>query len=88
MSLKQDQDNVKIFTRRAFVIGGIQGALLAVMGGRLAWLQVVEGRKYKTLADNNRINMKMLAPSRGEIVDRFGVALADNMQNFRVLVVP
>lgn len=88
MSIKKEKDNVKIFTRRAFVIGGIQGTLLAVMGGRLAWLQVAEGRKYKTLADRNRINIKMLAPSRGEIVDRYGTPLAENSQNFRVVVVP
>lgn len=88
MSMSKENDNQKIFTRRAFVIGGIQGTLLAVMGGRLAWLQVVEGRKYKTLADKNRINIKMLAPSRGEIVDRYGTPLAENSQNFRVIVVP
>ncbi len=86
--MSKDQDSAKVFTRRAFVIGGIQGTLLAVMGGRLAWLQVAEGRKYTTLAEKNRINIKMLAPSRGEIVDRYGTALAENSQNFRVLVIP
>lgn len=83
-----EKDNQKLFTRRAFVIGGIQGALLAVMGTRLAWLQVAEGRKYETLADKNRINIKLLAPSRGEILDRYGVAMATNTQNFRVLIIP
>lgn len=86
--MKQDKDSQRVFTRRAFVIGGIQGALLAVMGGRLAWLQVAEGRKYQTLADKNRINIKLLTPSRGEIYDRYGVALATNTQNFRVLIIP
>ena len=86
--MSNDQDNSKVFTRRAFVIGGIQGALLGVLGSRLVWLQVVEGRKYKTLSDNNRINLKMLAPSRGEILDRYGVPLAVNDQNFRVLIIP
>ena len=51
-------------------------------------LQVVEGEKYKTLAENNRINVKILPPSRGQIVDRFGVPLATNLQNFQVLVTP
>ena len=88
MSMSKEKDSQKVFTRRAFVIGGIQGTLLAIMGGRLAWLQVAEGRKYKTLADKNRINIKMLAPSRGEIVDRYGTPLAENSQNFRVIVVP
>lgn len=85
---KKEQDHAKIFTRRAFVIGGIQGALLCVMGGRLAWLQVAEGRKYKMLADRNRINVKLLAPSRGEILDRYGISMAGNSQNFRVVITP
>lgn len=85
--LDKDQDRAERFSRRAFVIGAVQGALLCVMGGRLAWLQVAEGGKYKTLAENNRINMKLVAPARGEIMDRFGVPLALNNQNYRVMIV-
>ena len=40
-------DNGKVFTRRAVVIGGIQLSILAVLGGRLAWLQVAQGRVIK-----------------------------------------
>ena len=76
------------FTRRALLIGAMQGGLMTVLAGRLAWLQVVEGHRYKTLAENNRINVKLLAPSRGLILDRYGVALVENSQNFRALVVP
>lgn len=85
--LDKDQDRAERFSRRAFVIGAVQGALLCIMGGRLAWLQVAEGGKYKTLAENNRINMKLVAPARGEIMDRFGVPLALNNQNYRVMIV-
>lgn len=86
--MDDNYDRSKSFTRRAFVVGAVQGAVLAVLGGRLAWLQLVEGQKYTTLADKNRINVKMTVPSRGEIVDRFGVPLALNNQNFRVLAIP
>ncbi|NCO02690.1 MAG: penicillin-binding protein 2 [Alphaproteobacteria bacterium] len=86
--MDENFDRSKSFTRRAFVVGAVQGAVLAVLGGRLAWLQIVEGQKYKTLADRNRINVKMTVPSRGEVVDRFGVPLALNNQNFRVLMIP
>lgn len=77
-----------MFTRRVVVIGGVQAALLGVLGARLAWLQITQGSRYKMLSDQNRINMKILAPPRGQIVDRYGVPLAVNNQNFRVLVVP
>jgi len=86
--MKKDNDQLESFTRRAFVIGGLQGCILALLGGRLAWLQVAQGQRYKTLAENNRINLKMIAPIRGKIVDRFGTPLAINDQNFRVLIVP
>lgn len=86
--MEQDNDRAKSFTRRAFIIGAGQGLLLGILGARLAWLQVAQGGRYKTLAEKNRINVKMVAPSRGEIVDRFGVPFAVNDQNFRVLIVP
>ena len=84
----KETDRGIIFNRRTFIVGTIQAGLMATLGGRLAWLQVVQGNKYKTLAENNRINIKMLPPSRGLIVDRLGVPIAINAQNFRVLVVP
>ena len=76
------------FTRRAFVLGSLKVGILGVLGTRLAWLQVVEGQKYKTLSEQNRINVKILPPARGEITDRFGVPLAINEQDFRVLILP
>lgn len=86
--MERDQDQQLVFSRRAFVAGiGVTG-LMAVLGGRLAWLQLLQGDAYKTLAESNRINLKMLAPPRGQIVDRFGVPLAINTQDFRVLIVP
>src|SRR5438874_2124990 len=51
-------------------------------------LQVLEKDRYTVLADENRINLRLVPPPRGRIVDRFGVALADNRQNYRVVVVP
>ncbi len=83
-----DTQDIKKLNRRSFIIMGLQGSVLCLLGGRLAWLQVVQGQRYKRLSDKNRINIKMTSPSRGEIVDRFGVPLALNQKNFRVLVVP
>ncbi len=88
MTLEKENDRAINFSRRAFVVGAFQAGILAVLGGRLAWLQTVEGNRYKTLAENNRINLKMMAPARGQIVDRFGVPFAVDNQNFRVLVIP
>lgn len=86
--MDRDQDRFESFTRRAFIVGGLQAAALATLGLRLGWLQIIEGEKYKTLAENNRINIRILAPKRGQIVDRFGVLLADNLQNFQAVITP
>ncbi len=78
----------KKFTRRAFFVTACQGALLTLLGGRLAWLQLAQGEKYKTLSDQNRIDGNFLSPLRGGIFDRFGVPLAFNEENYRLLITP
>lgn len=83
-----DVDMDAQFTRRAFLIGAGQGLFLTLLGGRLAYLQIKEGDKYKTLAQNNRINVRLILPSRGMIVDRYGVPLAVNKQDFQVQLIP
>lgn len=88
MKIIKDDEQFKVFSRRAFVMAGLQIFGLGVLGTRLGWLQIVEGKRYKMLSDKNRINIRMLAPPRGQIVDRFGVPLAVNVQNFRLLVIP
>ena len=55
--------------------------------GGMYQLQVVDADRYAVLADENRINLRLLAPPRGRILDRFGVPLADNRQNYRLVVV-
>ncbi len=87
--LKNDAiDKDEEFTRRAIIVGAVQGGLIAVMGTRLGWLQIAEGQHYKMLSDKNRIDLKMIAPLRGEIYDRNGTAIALNQQNFRILLTP
>lgn len=82
---KGDGERSGLFTRRALVLGGAQAALLTALAGRLYQLQVVETDRFANLADENRISMRLLPPSRGLIFDRGGVPLAVNRNNFRVM---
>lgn len=75
-------------TRRAMVVGGLAYAIGAVLLSRLYHLQFLQGEEYRTLAEGNRIKLRMITPLRGLITDRQGVALADNEQNYRVLIRP
>jgi penicillin-binding protein 2 len=63
-------------------------ALLGVLGSRMYYLQVVESNQYQMMADENRIDMRLLPPLRGRILDRFGQELASNRQNFRAILIP
>ena len=75
------------FTRRAMVLAGGQVLLLASLAGRLFELQIDDSDRYKMLSDENRINLRLVAPPRGRILDRFGTPLADNRQDYHLVIV-
>lgn len=85
--MHRDSDRHKLFNRRTAMLAGGKLALLGALTGRLYYLQVVEADKYATLADENRINFRLLPPPRGRITDRNGRPIADNQQNYRVLII-
>jgi penicillin-binding protein 2 len=82
---KGDGERSGMFTRRALLLGGVQGILLSALAGRLYQLQVIETQRFSTLAEENRINLRLLPPSRGLIFDRTGRPLAINRNNFRAM---
>ena len=85
--MQQEADRARAFTRRAVVLGGAQVGLFAALVARLYGLQVLKAGEYALLADDNRINQRLLIPPRGRILDRQGRPLAQNMPTYRVRVV-
>ncbi len=86
--MRQERNQARIFTRRALLLGGGQALLFTALGARLYYLQVVEAQRYTMLADENRINVRLLPPPRGQIFDRFGEPVAVNGENYRLVLVP
>lgn len=84
----KDKSRYASFSRRTLLLSGGMTAIFGVLAGRLYQLQIVDGERYLTEAEDNRINLRLLAPPRGRILDRFGVGLAGSRRNYRVLVVP
>lgn len=76
------------FTRRSLLLGGAQAAGLGLVAWRLYDLQVLNARRYAPMAEENRINVQVLAPRRGRILDAYGRVLADNEELFRVTITP
>ncbi len=86
--MARDSERARLFTRRAVLLGGAQFGLFSLLAGRIYYLQIIQGDKYRTLAEENRINLRLIAPPRGQILDRSGIPLAVNQQNYRVVLLP
>jgi penicillin-binding protein 2 len=84
----KDKSRYAGFSRRAFLLSGGMTAVFGVLAARLYQLQIVDGDRYLTQAEENRISLRLLTPPRGRIYDRFGVPLANSRRNYRVLLVP
>jgi penicillin-binding protein 2 len=85
--MRRETRRTGVFTRRALLLMGGQVALLSGLAARLYQVQIVNGERYRTLANDNRISERMIAPPRGRILDRFGVVTAGNKQNWRALLI-
>lgn len=85
--MSTEKPREKIFSRRAAMLTGGQLVLFAGLGARMYYLQVVQSDRYRTLAEENRINLRLLAPPRGYITDRFGAPMAINVQNYRIVII-
>jgi len=84
----RDRDRFQHIARRAALIGAGKLGLAGLLFGRMYYLQVIEGERYRLSAEDNRISQRLIAPTRGRILDRRGVVLATNETNHVVAVTP
>jgi penicillin-binding protein 2 len=76
------------FERRAVLIGAVQGGIGVLLALRLGYLAVAENEKYRLESESNRVNLTLIPPRRGWILDRNGAPLASNRADFRVDIIP
>ena len=76
------------FDRRAVVIGAIQGGIGVLLAARMGYLAIAENEKYRLESESNRVNLTLVPPRRGWILDRNGAPLASNRADFRVDIIP
>ena len=87
MPISENIEQNRKFSRRLFLLMGAQGLALGGLVARMYQLQVSDSERYTTLAEENRINTRLLLPLRGRIFDRHGRPLAVNEEDYRVVMV-
>ncbi|MXP63488.1 penicillin-binding protein 2 [Roseomonas sp. M0104] len=87
MSKRDEERRRSVFTRRALLLGAGQLGLLGFLGYRLQKLTLEEGERYATLAEENRVSTRLIAPPRGRLFDRAGRVIAANALSWRALLV-
>ena len=76
------------FSRRMMLVGGAQAAFGGVLVARLGYLSITEHEKYAVESESNRVQLIIVPPRRGWIVDRAGKPIAINRSDFRVDIIP
>lgn len=74
-------------TRRGLLVGGLQLSFCGLLAWRMHHLQVEKADSFRLIADENRINVRLIPNQRGEIYDRNGVKLAGNEASYKITMV-
>ena len=88
MFYSDDKKQFTVLNRRSFVLYVLKLSLFTIVGWRLYNIQIKSSEKYKTLSKNNQIDVEILYPLRGKILDTNGNILANNKKVFDIYVIP
>ncbi|SFR10370.1 penicillin-binding protein 2 [Poseidonocella sedimentorum] len=85
---RDTQLSTRRISRRGLIMGGAQLAFAGLLGFRMRHLQVEQADRFRLLAEENRVKVRLLPPSRGQIFDRDGTPIAVNEPAYRIILVP
>jgi penicillin-binding protein 2 len=74
---------LRLLAAAAFVVFAF-----GLLGARLVYLQIIKHDELYTQAENNRITVVPVVPTRGLILDRNGVVLANNYSAYTLEITP
>lgn len=80
----ENQESARRITRRGLILGGGQLAFASILAMRMRHMQVDQADEFRLLAEENRINIRLIPPARGRIFDREGRVIAENEQTYRI----
>jgi penicillin-binding protein 2 len=88
MEFRNPQEELERFQSRLTIAGSFVLLAFALLFVRFVWLQIIQHDYYQTRAEDNRISLVPIVPSRGLIVDRNGETLARNYSAYTLEIVP
>ena len=74
-------------TRRGLIVATAQMGFVGILGARMRYMQVEQADEFRLLADENRINIRLIPPARGQLFDRNGAVIAENEPSYRITMV-
>jgi penicillin-binding protein 2 len=83
MKFEDDSQNLRVRLR---IIQALVFLLIAILGVRLYFLQIVKGAYYAERAENQRIRLLPIPAPRGAILDRNGKILVDSRSIYSVIL--
>jgi penicillin-binding protein 2 len=85
---KDNDREIHQFRLRLTALVALVFICFGILVARFVWLQVIQHDKYASQAEDNRIALVPIVPTRGLIVDRNGVILADNFSAYTLEITP
>ena len=76
------------FSRRSFLVSSAQVGVAAMLAGRMGYIAIAQNARYTEMSEENRVQMRLIPPRRGWIVDRYGNPIAINRGDVRIDLIP
>jgi penicillin-binding protein 2 len=76
------------FDRRSLVLGALQGGVGLLLATRMGYIALAQNEHFRMMSESNRVNLSLIPPRRGWILDRHDNPIASNRADFRVDLIP
>ena len=86
--LKDHWKEQRLFLSRVIGAAVVVLLLTGVLISRLVYLQVIEYDNFRSRSEGNLVRIQTLNPARGQIYDRNGNPLAENMPTMQLVAIP
>ncbi len=86
--IKNSDREIHLFRVRLTAVVAFVFICFGALVARFVWLQVIKHSDYAALAEDNRIAIVPIVPTRGLILDRHGVVMARNYSAYTLEITP